>query len=226
MITFPIGEAGSKHEPPELYATRGAAATWAATAPRRMAAAARRAARPRRAYRLVSRKPPLRWEDAMIGGNGTTGIMVMGLPLEELIVVNHAKLWVVATTSGPNHPTWPIHGQSARESPGKAVTATPMSTSPCKSSGSNGTRTATAGGTIVPTRFPPARYDRRQRPYARLSPRDKSGQRRDDRPLDRQPRRLDAAAVRLANTMSSSVELAGAGRLPLHATLRLTEAPG
>jgi len=42
--------------------------------------------------RVTSVRPPLRWEDAMISGNGSTGIMVMGLPLNDRIIVNHEKL--------------------------------------------------------------------------------------------------------------------------------------
>ena len=45
--------------------------------------------------RIVSGAPAERWEDALIGGNGATGIMVLGDPLDETIVVNHEKLWVV-----------------------------------------------------------------------------------------------------------------------------------
>jgi len=51
--------------------------------------------------RVISRTPPLRWEDAMISGNGSTGIMVMGLPLDETIIVNHAKCWVVGSAFRP-----------------------------------------------------------------------------------------------------------------------------
>lgn len=44
--------------------------------------------------RLISAKPARRWEDALISGNGATGIMVIGEPTDETIVVNHEKLWV------------------------------------------------------------------------------------------------------------------------------------
>lgn len=54
--------------------------------------------------RVVSLAPALRWEDAMISGNGATGVMVMGRPLDERIVVNHEKLWVVATENAPEAP--------------------------------------------------------------------------------------------------------------------------
>ena len=45
---------------------------------------------------IRSNAPAQRWEDAMIGGNGATGVMVMGQPYQETIVVNHEKLWVPA----------------------------------------------------------------------------------------------------------------------------------
>ncbi|MHC5057643.1 MAG: glycoside hydrolase N-terminal domain-containing protein [Planctomycetota bacterium] len=54
--------------------------------------------------RVVSLAPALRWEDAMISGNGSTGVMVMGRPLDERIVLNHEKLWVVATDTAPETP--------------------------------------------------------------------------------------------------------------------------
>lgn len=46
----------------------------------------------------------------MISGNGPTGIMVLGLPLDDLVVVNHEKLWVVNSEYAPEAPdlraTW------------------------------------------------------------------------------------------------------------------------
>ncbi len=54
--------------------------------------------------RVVSREPPLRWEDAMLSGNGSTGIMVMGLPLDDTIIVNHEKLWAIANNFEPHVP--------------------------------------------------------------------------------------------------------------------------
>ena len=48
----------------------------------------------RSATRIVSTRPAEKWEDAMISGNGATGVMVLGQPVEETIVVNHEKLWV------------------------------------------------------------------------------------------------------------------------------------
>ncbi|MHC4250870.1 MAG: glycosyl hydrolase family 95 catalytic domain-containing protein, partial [Planctomycetota bacterium] len=54
--------------------------------------------------RVVSLAPALRWEDAMISGNGSTGVMVMGRPLDERIVINHEKLWVVSTENAPETP--------------------------------------------------------------------------------------------------------------------------
>ena len=44
---------------------------------------------------VTSSSPAERWEDALISGNGATGVMVMGRPLDETVVVNHEKLWVV-----------------------------------------------------------------------------------------------------------------------------------
>lgn len=54
--------------------------------------------------RVISTQPPLRWEDAMISGNGSTGIMAMGLPLDDLIIVNHEKLWTVGNDYRPQTP--------------------------------------------------------------------------------------------------------------------------
>ncbi|GAA3597449.1 glycoside hydrolase N-terminal domain-containing protein [Flavivirga amylovorans] len=45
---------------------------------------------------LVSHKPAPKWQDGLIAGNGIQGIMVMGDPLNESIVLNHEKLWVPA----------------------------------------------------------------------------------------------------------------------------------
>ncbi|NQV33322.1 MAG: glycoside hydrolase N-terminal domain-containing protein, partial [Phycisphaeraceae bacterium] len=54
--------------------------------------------------RVISTQPPLRWEDAMISGNGSTGIMAMGLPLDDLIIANHEKLWTVSNDYRPQAP--------------------------------------------------------------------------------------------------------------------------
>ncbi len=54
--------------------------------------------------RVISTQPPLRWEDAMLSGNGSTGIMVMGMPLEDTIIVNHEKLWTVGNAYRPQTP--------------------------------------------------------------------------------------------------------------------------
>jgi len=51
----------------------------------------------RSTHKVVSSRPAERWEDALISGNGATGVMVMGRPLDETIVVNHEKLWVPMT---------------------------------------------------------------------------------------------------------------------------------
>jgi hypothetical protein len=53
---------------------------------------------------VVSTEPPMRWEDAMISGNGSTGIMVMGLPLEDSVIVNHEKFWTVGNDFRPQTP--------------------------------------------------------------------------------------------------------------------------
>jgi hypothetical protein len=55
--------------------------------------------------RVISRQPPLRWEDAMISGNGSTGIMVMGRPLDDCVIVNHEKLWTVGNDYLPKTPS-------------------------------------------------------------------------------------------------------------------------
>jgi len=54
--------------------------------------------------RVISRRPPLRWEDAMVSGNGSTGIMVMGLPLDDYVIINHEKFWVVGNDYMPQTP--------------------------------------------------------------------------------------------------------------------------
>ena len=51
--------------------------------------------RPPQTTRIRSSRPAERWEDALLSGNGATGVMVLGRPLDETIVVNHEKLWVV-----------------------------------------------------------------------------------------------------------------------------------
>jgi len=65
--------------------------------------------------RVISKKPPLRWEDAMISGNGSTGIMVMGLPLEDYIVVNHEKLWTIGNNFRPQTPDLAEAWQEAKK---------------------------------------------------------------------------------------------------------------
>ncbi len=55
----------------------------------------------------------------MISGNGSTGIMVMGRPLDEKIIINHEKLWVVKAQKRPEIPDlsdlWPKARAMARE---------------------------------------------------------------------------------------------------------------
>ncbi len=53
------------------------------------------------ATRVTSRAPAMRWEDALVSGNGTAGIMVLGRPLDEVVVVNHEKCWVPTTDVAP-----------------------------------------------------------------------------------------------------------------------------
>ena len=71
------------------------------------------------ATRVTSRAPALRWEDALIGGNGSTGIMVLGRPLDERIVVNHEKFWVPTARVAPEPPeladAWREARQMARQ---------------------------------------------------------------------------------------------------------------
>ena len=71
------------------------------------------------AKRVVSSAPALRWEDALLSGNGRTGIMVLGRPLDERIVVNHEKLWVPTTDRAPEpaelSAAWREARQLARE---------------------------------------------------------------------------------------------------------------
>lgn len=54
--------------------------------------------------RIISKDIPLRWEDSMLSGNGATGIMVKGLPLDECIIVNHEKFWTVGNDFRPETP--------------------------------------------------------------------------------------------------------------------------
>jgi len=69
--------------------------------------------------RVISTQPPLRWEDAMISGNGSTGIMVMGFPLDDLVVVNHEKLWTVGNDYRPQTPdlreAWKVAAKIAQQ---------------------------------------------------------------------------------------------------------------
>ena len=69
--------------------------------------------------RVISRTSPTRWEDAMISGNGSTGIMVMGHPYDDLVIVNHAKCWVVGSDYRPKAPdlreAWKTARQMARQ---------------------------------------------------------------------------------------------------------------
>ncbi|MCR6105483.1 glycoside hydrolase N-terminal domain-containing protein [Salipaludibacillus agaradhaerens] len=42
---------------------------------------------------LTSGKPAQRWEDALVTGNGTIGALIYGDPLNEMIILNHEKLY-------------------------------------------------------------------------------------------------------------------------------------
>lgn len=50
---------------------------------------------------FVSSQPARGWEQALISGNGTMGALVFGQPLEETIILNHARLFM------PLHPPLP-----------------------------------------------------------------------------------------------------------------------
>ena len=54
--------------------------------------------------RVTSRAPAQRWEDALVSGNGSLGIMALGRPLDERIIVNHEKFWVPPTDHEPEPP--------------------------------------------------------------------------------------------------------------------------
>ena len=43
---------------------------------------------------FIGSRPADRWEDAMISGNGRYGAMVMGQPLDETIILSHARLYM------------------------------------------------------------------------------------------------------------------------------------
>jgi alpha-L-fucosidase 2 len=43
---------------------------------------------------FVSREPAAAWERALVSGNGTMGAMVFGQPLDETIILNHARLYL------------------------------------------------------------------------------------------------------------------------------------
>jgi alpha-L-fucosidase 2 len=43
---------------------------------------------------FVSSQPAPNWEQALISGNGKFGALVYGQPLEEIIVLNHARLFM------------------------------------------------------------------------------------------------------------------------------------
>ena len=43
---------------------------------------------------FVSSKPATQWEHALVSGNGKYGALVFGQPLDETIVLNHARLFM------------------------------------------------------------------------------------------------------------------------------------
>ncbi len=69
--------------------------------------------------RVISKEIPVRWEDSMLSGNGSTGIMVNGNPLEESIIINHEKFWTVGNDYRPETPdmaeAWGQAKKSAQE---------------------------------------------------------------------------------------------------------------
>ena len=46
---------------------------------------------------ILSDEPAARWEHAFLSGNGDTGAMAMGRPLDETIILNHAGLFLPFT---------------------------------------------------------------------------------------------------------------------------------
>lgn len=42
----------------------------------------------------ISGRPATRWEEGHISGNGTMGAFVIGLPLDEMIILTHEKLFL------------------------------------------------------------------------------------------------------------------------------------
>ncbi|MEM9236264.1 MAG: glycoside hydrolase N-terminal domain-containing protein [Verrucomicrobiota bacterium] len=64
---------------------------------------------------IHSEKPSRNWEEAMIGGNGNQGIMVLGRTHDETIVINHTKCWVPAQPVKPYIPDISIETARSRE---------------------------------------------------------------------------------------------------------------
>lgn len=50
-------------------------------------------------YGVTSGRPAAKWEEGMLSGNGTMGIMVMGGPVEERVIVCHERLYEPQTAS-------------------------------------------------------------------------------------------------------------------------------
>ena len=53
---------------------------------------------------FVSSKPATNWENALVSGNGKYGALVFGKPLDETIVLNHARLFMPV-----NEPLFPVN---------------------------------------------------------------------------------------------------------------------
>jgi hypothetical protein len=55
----------------------------------------------------------------LVSGNGSTGVMVMGHPLDDLMIVNHTKFWTVGTNVTPHAPdlrkAWKAASKIAQE---------------------------------------------------------------------------------------------------------------
>ena len=43
---------------------------------------------------FVSSQPATHWENALVSGNGKIGALVYGQPLDETVVLNHARLYM------------------------------------------------------------------------------------------------------------------------------------
>jgi len=55
---------------------------------------------------FISRLPASKWEESMLAGNGTTGALVYGNPLNERVILSHEKLFM---PEYPPYPAPPLH---------------------------------------------------------------------------------------------------------------------